>query len=317
MALPAIQAKRPAHTGRAGAALRRIYKYRYLYLLMLPGLACVIVFSYFPMYGIQLAFKKFMYNLSIWKDPWVGFYHFEYLFRNKEFLHVIFNTVWISFWNLVWSFPLTIVLSLLINELRMQRFKRFTQSVLYMPHFISWIIIAGLVFSLFSVTNGAVNRTIVAAGGKPLVIIGNPNVFRVLLYSTNIWKGIGWGTIIYMAAIAGVDAQLYDAAVIDGAGRFKQCLHITIPSMQYAIVILLILDVGGLMNSNFDQIFNMISPATRPVGDVIDTYVYRMGVQNGKYDLATAVGLFKQVINCGLLFLTNWIVKKLGQEGFI
>jgi putative aldouronate transport system permease protein len=299
------------------AMMKRILRYKYLYLLILPGLVVVILFSYVPLYGIQLAFKNFMYNKGIWMSPWIGFGHFELLFRNPEFKQVLFNTVWISFCNLALGFPLTIILSLLLNELWSKRFKRTIQSVLYMPYFISWIVIAGIIFSLFSVTNGAINKLLVASGLQPIVILGKAGAFRPLLYLSNIWKGIGWGTIIYMAAIAGVDQELYDAAVIDGANRFRQCLHITIPSMQYAIVILLILSVGGLMNSNFDQIFNLLGPTTRGVGDVIDTYVYRMGIINTRYDFATAVGLFKQVINCALLFLTNWVVKLLGQEGFI
>ena len=286
-------------------------------MLILPGILLVILFSYLPLYGIQLAFKTFMYNKGIWDSPWIGLGHFTLLFRNPEFKRVIFNTIWISFWNLVWGFPLTIVLALLLNELVNRKFKRVVQSILYLPHFISWIIITGIIFSMFSVTNGAVNKALAAAGLDPIVILGNPVAFRPMLYLSSIWKNIGWGTIIYMATIAGIDQELYAAAVIDGANRYKQCIHITLPSMKYAIVILLILSAGGMMNSNFDQIFNLQSPTTRNVGDVIDTYVYRMGIVNARYDFATAVGLFKQVINCGLLFLTNGIVKLLGEEGFI
>lgn len=317
MAVSEATLRKAAPAKGFSTVLRRVLRYKYLYLLILPGLAVVLLFSYVPLYGIQLAFKTYMYNKGIWLSPWIGFGQFEILFRNPEFKQVLFNTVWISFWNLALGFPLTIFLSLLLNELRNGRFRRVMQSVLYLPHFISWIIISGIIFSLFSVTNGAVNKLLVSAGMQPVVVLGKPDVFRPLLYISNIWKGIGWGTIIYMAAIAGVDQELYDAAVIDGANRFKQCLHITIPSMKYAIVVLLILSVGGLMNSNFDQIFNLLSPATRNVGDVIDTYVYRIGVINARYDFATAVGLFKQVINCALLFFTNWVVKLLGEEGFI
>lgn len=312
-----MEVSQRVRTVKKKSIIQQIIKYKYLYALLLPGLFLIILFSYVPMYGVQLAFKDFMYNKGIWDSPWVGLKHFRLLFRNPEFITVLWNTIWISFNQLLWGFPAPIILSLLLNELRRKRFKRIAQSILYLPHFISWIIIAGLIFNLFSSTTGVINKVLVSFGISPAIIIGNPDVFRPLLYISAIWKGIGWGTIIYMAAIAGIDSELYEAAVIDGASRFQQMIRITIPSLQYAIVVLLILAVGGLMNSNFNQIFNLMGPATRKVGEVIDTYVYRQGIVNAKFDFATAVGLFKQVINCVLLFTTNWIVKKLGQEGFI
>lgn len=302
---------------RKQGIIQIINKYKYLYLLILPGLFLTILFSYVPMYGIQLAFKDFMYNKGIWGSPWVGFKHFRFLFKNPEFKLVLKNTIWISLNHLIWGFPAPLILALLLNELKNKNFKRVTQTILYLPHFISWIIMAGIIFNLFSTTTGAINKVLVSWDLSPVVIMGNPTVFRPMLYISSIWKGAGWGTIIYMAGISGIDQELYESAVIDGANRFEQCVYITLPSLRPTIVILLILGVGGLMNSNFDQIFNLISPTTRPVGEVIDTYVYKMGIVNARYDFTTAVGLFKQVINCALLFLTNWIVKMLGEEGFI
>jgi putative aldouronate transport system permease protein len=258
-----------------------------------------------------------MYNKGVWNSPWVGLAHFQLLFKNPEFKSVLFNTVWISINRIIWGFPAPIILALLLNELKNQKFKRISQSILYLPHFLSWVIMASIVFNLFSSSAGVVNKVLASMGIDPVIIIGNPKAFRPLLYISAIWKGSGWGTIIYLAAISGIDPTLYESAIVDGANRFKQCIHITLPSLKYAIIILLIMDVGGLMNAGFDQIFNLMSPATRGVGDIIDTYVYRMGVVQARYDFTTAVGLFKQVINCVLLFLTNWIVKLFGQEGFI
>jgi putative aldouronate transport system permease protein len=309
--------KRKKNTGRNSNLLKRIYRHRYLYMLLLPGLAVLLIFSYAPMYGIQLAFKEFMFNKGVWGSPWVGFKQFQILVSNPQFMGVFFNTIWISVNNLIWGFPAPIILALLINEIRVKSFKRVTQSILYLPHFITWIALSGIIYYLLSRTDGVLNKVLEAMGIKPLYILGNPSAFRPLLYISGIWKTVGWGMIIYLAALAGVNPSLYESAVIDGANRFKQCIYITIPCLKYAIIITLILRVGGLMNSNFDQIFNLISPSTRSTGDVIATYVYRMGIQNGRYDFATAVDLFTQVINCALLFAANWVVKLFGEEGFI
>ena len=298
-------------------SLHEILRHRDLYLLILPGLIVTILFSYVPMYGLQLAFKQYMYNKGIWNSPWVGLDHFRLLFSHPDSVAALKNTVIISLNMLLWGFPAPIILALLLNELKNPLFKKVTQSILYLPHFMSWIIISGIIFSFFSSTTGVVNKLLLSMNRAPFIVIGNPSVFRPLLYISSIWKEVGWGTIIYLAAIAGIDSSQYEASVIDGANRLKQCLYITIPSLKYAIVTLLILSVGGLMNSNFDQIFNLMSVSTRSVGDVIDTLVYRMGVVGSRYDFTTAVGLFKQVINCVLLFVTNWIVKLLGEEGFI
>jgi putative aldouronate transport system permease protein len=205
---------------------------KYLYLLVLPGILLTFLFSYVPMYGLQLAFKNFMYNKGIWGSPWNDFAHFKLLWVNPEFKRVLFNTIWISLNQLIWGFPAPIILALLLNELKNKLFKRVTQSILYLPHFVNWIIITGLIFNLFSVTNGVVNKVMASMGMDPIVIIGNPEVFRPLLYISSIWKGVGWGTIIYMAGIAGIDSQLYESAIIDGASRFKQCIYITIPSLK-------------------------------------------------------------------------------------
>ncbi len=290
-------------------------KYRFLYLLVLPGIAFFLLFDYAPLYGIILAFKKFMYNKGITGSPWVGFANFQYIFKDSGFWNAVRNTIIISFGKLIIGFPAPIILALLLNELRREGVKRVFQSILYLPHFFSWVIVAGLVFNLFSATSGAISRLVVQLGGSPLSILGNPAAFRPLVYATAVWKGAGWGTIVYLAAIAGISPELYESAYMDGAGRWQRMRYITLPSLSYAIFILLILDVGYLMEAGFDQIFNLYNPSTYPVGDIIDTYVYRLGVVMARYDRSTAIGLFKSVINCALLLGTNRIVKALGYEG--
>lgn len=289
---------------------------RYLYLMILPGILLVFIFSYIPMYGLVLAFKNFKISLGIFGSPWAGLKHFSYLFSRPESTYVIFNTLRISVLNLLINFPIPIILSLLINELHNRYFKRTVQSVLYLPHFISWVVINGLLYGFFSTTAGMVSKVIVSLGGQTVNVIGNPDNFRLVLYLTNAWKGAGWGTIIYLAAITGIDQQMYDAAAIDGANRFKQMIHITLPAIKFSIVVLFILNVGSIMGANFDQIMNLRSDPTIQVSQVIDTYVFDMGVSKLRYDFATAVGMFQQVINCILLFTANKIIKKLSGESF-
>lgn len=306
----------PGKRNKLGELAKILNKYKYLYMLITPGIIFYIIFHYVPMYGIILAFKQYMYNKGIMGSPWVGFSNFEFIFKNPEFWTAFGNTVIISFGKLVFGFPVPILLSMLLNELRHIRFKRIVQSILYMPHFFSWVIVYGLFLSLFSITSGAVSKIILDVTGQSMpMLIGSPKYFRAVVYITDIWKGAGWGTIIYLAAISNINPELYESAIIDGANRFKRAVHITIPSLKYAIIILLILNMGGIMQAGFDQIFNFYSPAVYKVGDIIDTYIYRMGIVGSRYELGTTVGLFQSVINCALLLLSNWIVKKFGEEG--
>lgn len=295
--------------------IAKIIKYRQLYLMILPSVVFFIVFCYAPMYGIILAFKKFMYSKGIWGSPWVGLENFKMMLKDNDFWVVFRNTLVISFGKLLTGFPAPIILALLLNELPAGSFKKFTQSILYLPHFLSWVIMAGLIYNLFSITNGVLPRLLSYLDIQMPRIIANPVYFRPLIYTTNVWKEAGWGTIIYLAAIAGIDPTIYESALIDGAGRFKRMIYITLPSLSYAIVVLLILNVGQVMNAGFDQIFNLYSAPVYPVGDIIDTYVYRIGVLNARYEYSTAVGLFKSVINCILLLSSDRIVKKMGYTG--
>lgn len=296
---------------------RDLMRDKYRYLLILPGIIVVFVFSYMPMYGIVLAFKNYKIKSGIIFSQWAGLFHFERFFKTPVAGSVIGNTLFIGITQLLITFPVPVVLALLMNELRRASFRRTIQTVIYLPHFISWVILYSLMYSLFSIRSGLVNKLLMSLGYQPTNLLSDPGQFYGMLYMTSIWKEAGWGTIIYMAAIAGVDQQMYEAAYLDGANRFQQCLHITLPSIAFAITTMLILNVGSIMGANFDQIMNLRNAATSStVAQVIDTYVYDMGVGKGQYDLSTAIGLFQQVVNCILLFASNFAVKKMSGEGF-
>ena len=296
---------------------RDLWKDRYRYSLILPGLIVVFIFSYMPMYGIVLGFKEYKIKSGIMFSQWVGTYHFERFFKSPVAGQTIWNTFFIGVTQLVITFPVPIILALLMNELRSTGYRRTVQTIIYLPHFISWVIMYSLLFSLFSITSGLVNKLLMSLGRPAINLLSDPNKFYGLLYGTSIWKEAGWGTIIYMAAIAGVDQEMYEAAYLDGANRWQQCFHITLPSIAFSITTMLILNVGSVMGANFDQIMNLRTAATQTtVAQVIDTYVYDMGVGKGQYDLSTAIGLFQQVVNCVLLFISNYVVKRMSGEGF-
>jgi len=310
------QAGVPPQRSRLARTAKALATYRTMYLMLLPGICSFLLFDYGPLYGLQLAFKKFMFNKGITGSPWVGFDNFAYLFEDPKFWTAFQNTLIISFGKLLIVFPVPIVLALLLNELRGLKFKRVIQTILYIPHFFSWVIIAGIFFSLFSSTVGLVSRLALELFDfKMPSIIVDPDYFLGIIFSTSIWHSAGWGTIVYLAAIAGINPEMYESAVIDGASRWQQVLHITLPAIRFAVAILLILEMGHVMNAGFDQIFNFYSPPTYEVGDIIDTYVYRLGILGTDYGLSTAVGLFKSVVNCALLLAVNGIAKRLGEEG--
>ncbi|MGN7165364.1 ABC transporter permease [Paenibacillus cellulositrophicus] len=297
---------------------KRYKKNKYLFLLLAPVLLWYGIFHYAPMYGIQLAFKDFYIMKGIWASPWVGVKHFHYMFAmSPDFWNIMRNTLVISFYHIVFGFPAPIILALLFNEIRFSLFKKIAQTISYLPHFLSWIVLGGILIMLLSPNTGVVNDLIKMLGFQPIYFLGDESYFRFTLVVSAIWKEVGWGMIIYLAALAGVDQQLYEAAVIDGANRWKQTLYITIPSILPVISILLILRVGGILDAGFDQILNLYSPAVYGVSDILDTYVYRVGLQNGQYSLTTAVGLFKNVVALVLVLSTNFIVKKMGQEGVL
>lgn len=297
------------------AKLKRLWTFRYLYWMLLPALVYYAVFHYLPMYGAIIAFKDFSITKGILGSNWVGLKHFNYIFELDKFWQVFWNTVEISFIRLIFGFPTPIIVALLLNEVRRMVFKRTVQTIIYLPHFISWVILGGLMINLLSTDNGVINNLIQALGGSPIGFLSDEKYFVGTLVSSMIWKEFGWNTIIYMAALAGVNPQLYEAAVMDGANRFQQMWRITLPCIQSTIIILLILRIGSMMEAGFEQIFVLYHPAVYSVSDIIDTYVYRIGLTEGRFSLAAAVGLFKSVINFVLLVLANQLARRMGEQG--
>lgn len=288
---------------------------KYLYLLMLPGVLYFLIFKYYPMWGIMIAFKDFSPYLGLWDSDWVGFKHFHRLFTNSSFYLLLRNTLMISLLNLVFFFPLPIVLALSLNEVANKALKRIVQSVVYLPHFLSWVIIAGITFLLFSQSSGIINLMLVAMGMPKIAFLTSENLFWGLLTAQVIWKETGWGTIIFLAAISSIDSQQYEAARIDGASRIRQMWHVTLPGIRHVIIILLILRLGDIMDVGFEQVFLMGNGAVANVADVFETYVYRNGIQQGQFSYSTAVGLFKSAIGLILVVGANWLAKRYGEEG--
>lgn len=295
---------------------QRIYKMRAYYLLLIPFMAFVIIFKYFPMYGVTLAFKEYKIRAGILGSPWVGFKYFEQLFSSASFYEVLCNTLIISFQKLIFCFPAPIILAIFVNEIKNEHVKKVFQTVSYLPHFISWIVAGAFVYDLLAL-NGPINAVIQALTGKEVYFMAQPRYFRTIVILSSIWKGVGWSAIVYIAAIAGIDQELYEAAAIDGASKMRQIWHITLTGIRPTIVTLFILEIGGIMTAGFDQIFNLYSSAVYSVGDVLDTYTYRQGLQESNFSYATAAGLFQNGVGFILIIITNMIVKKLssGEEG--
>lgn len=284
-------------------------------MLALPGILYFLIFKYLPMWGLVLSFQNYSPFLGVFNSPWVGWDHFQRLFSNPDFPILFRNTLAISFLNLIFFFPLPIIISLLLNELRSEIYKRFIQTVIYLPHFLSWVIIFSLTFLMLSQSDGLVNKLLEYLGRDKYPFLTNPNIFWFLLTAQSIWKEVGWGTIIFLAAIAGVDPQLYEAARIDGANRFRQMWHVTLPAIRTVIVILLILRLGDILEVGFEQVFLMYNGAVANVAEVFDTYVYRVGIQQGQFSYSTAVGLFKSLVGLVLVVFANKLAKKFGEEG--
>ena len=288
----------------------RIRKDWDLYLLLIPGLAFLFIFKYTPMYGLLIAFQDYSIFRGIRESPWVGWKHFERLIESDQFVSVLSNTIIISLYKLVFLFPFPIIVAILLNELRKMMFKRVIQSIIYLPHFISWVIVSGLFVNLLSLNGGIVNTVIKKLGGEPIAFFMDPGVFRPLLVVTEGWKEVGWGTIVYLAAIASIDPQLYEAAKIDGANRLRQIWHITLPGIASTIVLMLILRLGNMLEAGTEQILVMYNPVVYNVADVIGTYVYRIGLGASDYSFSTAVGMFESVVGFILVVSGNWFCKK-------
>ena len=286
-----------------------------LLFMLIPGLIYYFVFCYAPMYGITIAFKDFKILEGINASPWAGLKYFKMAFAEPEFWRVFKNTLILSGLKLLINFPAPIIFALLINEVRCLKFKKTVQTISYLPHFLSWVVLTGVVTNILSPSTGVINSILVKFGMQPIYFVADKNWFRPVLVLSSLWKEVGWRSIIYLAALSSVNSELYEAAMLDGANRFKQTIHVTLPSITNVIVIMLIFAVGGIVNDDFDQIYNLYNPAVYSVGDVLGTYVYRVGLEGMQYSYSTAIGLFKNVIAFALILMTNYLSGKFSDYG--
>lgn len=290
-------------------------QHKWLYIMLLPGLLYFILFKYVPMGGLVIAFKDYSPFRGIWGSAWVGLGQFKKFFDTPDFLRLLRNTLGISLLQLVLYFPAPIILSLFLNEVRHSGYKRLVQTLVYVPHFVSWVIVASLTYQLFNVSDGVVNVVYKAITGHTFDILSKSSTFWGLIVGQDIWREAGYGTIIYLAALAGVDQEMYEAARVDGAGRWRLMWHITLPAIKGTIIMMLILRVGGLLNTGYEQIFLMRNDLNIEMADVFDTYIYTRGIQNGQYSFSSAAGMFKSIVGLILVLGSNKIAKMAGESG--
>lgn len=289
----------------------------WLYLFMVPVLLYFAIFHYGPMYGILMAFQDFSPVKGISGSEWVGLKNFKILFGSDKFIQVFRNSLWLNFLKLFFGFPVPIILAIVLSEIHMKRFTKCSQTILYLPHFISWVVLSGILINLLSTSNGAVNEVIKAFGGEPIEFIQNPKLIRSTLVVSDIWKEAGWSAIIYIASIAGIDRQLYEAAEIDGASILQRIRYVTLPAIMPTVTVMLILRLGSVLSNGFEQIFMLYSASTYDVVDVFETYTYRIGLKGGQFSYSVAVGLFQSVVGLILVLVTNKISKKYGEGGIM
>lgn len=278
--------------------------------MLIPGLLFFLVFCYGPMYGLIIAFQDYYPLKGVSGSAFVGLKHFKALFSDPFFMSVLKNTIIISLYKLVICFPAPIILCLALNEIKSMRFKKVAQSISYLPHFISWVVVSGIIIEFLSPSRGPINILLQNMGIEPIFFVAEPKCFRGVLVLSDLWKSIGWGSIVYLAAVTSVDPTLYEAAEMDGAGRIKKIIHVTLPALAPIITVMFIMESGKILNDSFEQVYNFLTPSTYAVGDVISTFVYRMGIQKMQYSFTTAVDLFKNGISFMLVILTNYIARK-------
>ena len=285
-----------------------------LYMMLIPGMLYLFIFNYIPMGGIVIAFQNFNVVKGIFESQWIGFENFQYLFTSVDFYKVLRNSLLISFYKLVWGFPIPILLAILLNEVRSVKFKKFSQTALYLPYFISWVVLASIITNFLSPTDGIFNHIRAAFGLEPIAFLQEPKFFRTVIVVAENWKGAGWGTIIYLAAVTGIDSQLYEAALIDGANRWQRIWHITLPGIKSTIIVMLIMRMGNVLKNGFEDIFLLLNTITLDVGEVFETYTYRIGLRGGRFSYSTAVGLFQSVVGFVMITLANKFSKKIGES---
>ncbi len=280
-----------------------------LYLMTIPVVLYFLVFHYFPMYGVTIAFKDFNAVQGLLRSPWVGFKHFERFFRSYNFWVLLKNILGISIYSQIVSFPLPILFAIMLNEIRYVRFKKTVQMITYAPHFISTVVMVGMIITFLSPNNGIVNQVIKLLGFEPVFFMAKPEYFKSIYVFSGVWQGLGWGTIIYIAALSGIDKEIQEAAIVDGASKLRRIINIDIPCIMPTAIIILIMNMGSIMSVGFEKVFLMQNSLNMTTSDVISTYVYRVGIQGGEFSFSAAIGLFNAVINFGLLFIVNRIAK--------
>jgi putative aldouronate transport system permease protein len=297
--------------------LRKMVMDRWLYVMLLPGVIYFLLFKYVPMGGIVVAFQDYSPFQGITGSKWVGVKHFERLFTDPTFFMLLKNTLLLSLMNLAFVFPMPIIIALMLNEMRSAKYKRIVQTMIYIPHFMSWVIVVGIFYVIFETQDGVFQGIITSMGMEKFTIMMDPDLLRPTYILQSIWKETGWNTIIYLAALAGVDPQLYEAARMDGAGRMRQLWHITLPSIRSTIIILFILKIGDILELGFDHMFLLLNSLNREVAEIFDTYVYTAGIIQGTFSYSTAVGVFKSFVGLVLLLIANKLSQKFGEEGII
>jgi putative aldouronate transport system permease protein len=285
-----------------------------LWLIAMPGILYFIIFKYVPLLGNVIAFQDYSIFQGIWNSPFVGWKHFTFMFQYEEFTNILKNTILLSLYQIVIGFPAPLLLALMLNEIRLGIYKRSVQTLLYLPHFLSWIIVGGVFINLLSY-DGIVNELMKALGFQTIDFMTDKGYFRSIVVLSGIWKEVGWGMIIYLAAMSAINPHLYEAAVVDGAGRWRQMWSITIPSIAPAIITLFLLRIGNMLDANVEQMLVMLNPIVRPIGEVIDTYVYRAGLQGAQFSFTTAIGLFKSLIGLFMVVSLNKLSKRLTGNG--
>lgn len=303
-----------SYVGRVIDTLKKMSKNWELYLFLLPTLAYFFIFKYIPMYGLQIAFKNFIAVDGIWNSPWVGFDHFIRFFESYKFWNLLGNSLIINFYQLLFAFPIPIVFALMLNQVTRTRFKKFVQTVTYAPHFISVVVLVGMLFIFLSPSNGFINNIIQFFGGDPIYFMGSEKWFRTIFVGSEVWQTTGWSAIIYLAALTSIDPQLHEAAIVDGASKFQRVLHIDVPGIMPVIMILMILNIGNFVSLGYQKVLLMQNALNIHTSEVIQTYVYKSGLLDAQFSYAAAIGLFENVINFILLIMMNQLAKKLKQQ---
>ncbi|PWW07291.1 putative aldouronate transport system permease protein [Paenibacillus cellulosilyticus] len=288
--------------------LHKLRQQKAYHLMLIPSVLLVFIFSYIPFYGLVIAFQKYNPGLGF-HSPWVGWDNFQHVFNQPNFVRTIWNTLYMSFFKIIGGIIVPVTFAILLNEVAHSAVKRTFQTLVYIPNFLSWVIMAGILLDILG-SDGIINSFLSVFGIKPVSFLGSPSIFPWTMIVSDIWKGFGFGTVVYLAALTSIDPGLYEAALIDGAKRWKQTLHITLPLLMPTIVLMSVLSLGNVLNAGFDQIYNLYSPIVYQSGDIIDTYVYRLGIQQAQYSVGAAVGLFKSVVSCIMIVLSYVLANK-------